>query len=70
MEFEVIGLTKTWMAERQEKNAEKILKEYEVRTAKAWREKKRGRMKGGILLVVKKRVLKEIRWIEGKENKQ
>ena len=66
--FEVIGLTETWMAKKQEKYTEKILKEYNVRTVKAWREKQRGRMKGGMLLPVKKTMSKEIRWIEGKEN--
>ena len=58
--FEVIGLTETWMSDNQETRVQKILKEYKVKIVKAWREKKKGRLKGGILLAVKKQAVKKI----------
>ena len=66
--FEVIGLTETWMSEKQKGRVEKLLKDYKIKTVKAWREKRRGRMKGGMLLAVKKKAVKEMEWMDGIEN--
>ena len=56
------------MSEKQEGRIEKILKNERVKTVKAWREKRRGRLKGGIMIAVKKQWVKEMSWMEGMEN--
>lgn len=62
-EHELIGLVETWEEEGRS-ISERYLRDYEVKTKFAKREKKKGRERGGLLLAVRKGTRAKIEWEE------
>ena len=62
--FDIIGLVETWEEVNKGKWAEKQLKDYDLKTRYAIREKKTGKAKGGIILAIRRGTGIKVEWEE------